>query len=159
MASRTKLTAFSVLNAMEAKMNLFYNQQLDYDLSEQDAIDCNPFQTGNCYDGGNHSQVLQYAKQTGIVNEICFPFINNSTNCIGKCSTPSQKVVIENYYAQSANNEELIKNALLAYGQMHVAFFLHSMCLVGYGEVKAGMTIDLNHSYGALVINSDSPFI
>jgi len=154
--------AYGVINAAEAKMNLYYNQHLDYTLSIQDALDCNPYSSPNynCYTGGYPEYVLKYLQNYGVVNETCFPFINDTTNCIGKCSNPLQKVKIESFYKVNSSILDSVKSALIKYGPMSANFFYHTMCLVGYGKVVEGMTLDLNNSYGGqLVIDSTSPYI
>lgn len=152
--------AFSVLNAVEARMNLYYNNHLDYDLSEQDAIDCNPYNPGNCYTGGYHVDILEYVKNYGAINESCFPYINDTTNCVGKCNNPGQKVVIENYYSISSSDQDNIKRELIKNGPMHVAVGGHSLCLVGFGKVTLGTILNLDGCWGGqITIDSTSPYL
>ncbi|NOY37154.1 MAG: hypothetical protein GXO83_06225 [Chlorobi bacterium] len=100
---------FGPINATEARMNLYYNQHLNYDLSEQDAMDCNPYNPGNCYVKGYTSLVLKYIKNFGVVDENCFPYINDTTQCSEKCTNPAHKIKIENYFNIYSPTEEEIE--------------------------------------------------
>ncbi len=58
--------AFATTGATEAMVNLYYNQLLNLDLSEQDLLSCSG--AGSC-DGGLPSLALDYIKTSGIVDE------------------------------------------------------------------------------------------
>ncbi len=66
------------LQATEAMVNLYYNQQLNLDLSEQDVLSCSG--GGSC-DGGYPSTAVNYITNTGIVDENTFPYQADDLAC------------------------------------------------------------------------------
>ncbi|MFO7616094.1 MAG: C1 family peptidase, partial [Bacteroidales bacterium] len=81
--------AFAVTGATEALVNLFYNQQLNLDLSEQDVLSCSG--AGSC-SGGLPSTSLTYITNTGIVDELAFPYKASDLPCSNKSATPAQLI-------------------------------------------------------------------
>lgn len=127
---------FSPVNAVEARMNLYYNQHLDYNLSEHEAMECNPYSNRTCYNGGFVSQVLRYIRDYGIVNESCFPYINDTCSCSKKCTVPEQKVQIVGYQKYYYSNDiDSLRKQLIEKGPMTFAYDGHATCLVGYGTI------------------------
>lgn len=61
---------FAAAGATEAMTNLYFNQQLNLDLSEQDLLSCS--NGGDCI-GGLPSYALDYIMNTGIIDENAFP--------------------------------------------------------------------------------------
>jgi len=82
--------AFAATGATEAVTNLYYNQHLDLDLAEQDALSCS--HAGNCEEGGFAYQALDYFHTTGIVDESCFPYTATDQSCRKKCLSPSIQI-------------------------------------------------------------------
>ena len=79
--------AFSALGALEAYINLYYNQILNYDLSEEELISCiNSFDCQN--HGMNQGTALTYVQNNGIVTESCFRYVGYEKNCNEKCQNP-----------------------------------------------------------------------
>ncbi len=68
-------------------MNLYFNQHLDLDLAEQDALSCGS--SGSCK-GGSHGSTLDYYTNTGVVAEVFFPSPAIDANgCdFGQCDFP-----------------------------------------------------------------------
>lgn len=149
---------FSVTNSIEAKMNLYYNQHLDYNLSEQEIMECSPYSNMTCYTGGSPTNTAKYIKDFGVVNESCFPYINDTSSCSDKCNSPESRVKIADYQSYSYD-EEGLKGILIANGPMNACFGGHSMCLVGYGIIREGMSIDAGNGYAPFVVEPGNPYI
>jgi hypothetical protein len=70
---------FAGTGVTEALSNLYFNQHINLDLSEQDAISC----CGSCW--GSPARALEYIKTTGVVQETCFPYTaSRTTPCSDK---------------------------------------------------------------------------
>lgn len=124
--------AFSSAGAIEANINLFYNQHLDFDLSEQDLVSCS--NAGSC-SGGNPVKAIDYAKDYGIVQESCFPYQATNLNCQNKCSDYRQKLfkISSNYKFYSPTVDQL-KRLIIENGAINtnVSQWSHAMALIGY---------------------------
>ncbi len=154
--------AFSCKYALEAIVNLYYNQQLNKELSVQDIISCS---NGGTWDEGGYPKVaLNYIKNVGIVNEDCFPFTPcYQAPCTDKCNNPDEIISIEDF-SNKINGEVSVKEALINKGPLVgiIGPWGHAMNLVGYGVVKSGdLILDGNESYTntEIYVEEDSPDI
>jgi PKD repeat protein/C1A family cysteine protease len=147
--------AFSAVGATEAVANLYYNQHLDVDfgldLSEQDILSCSG--GGNCSDGGYPVKALDYTKNTGVVDEACFPYTASDQPCGNKCSNPTEIIKINGRdYLRPLDGEENIKRNLISQGPLTFGIYSwrHGLVLVGYEKDFAdGKTVwILKNSYG-----------
>ena len=68
---------FAVTGATEALVNLYYNQHINLNLAEQNAVSC---VIGECSSGWMPSDVLNYYTNTEVVDEACFPYMTNSSD-------------------------------------------------------------------------------
>ncbi len=82
---------FSTLGSLESTINLYYNQQVDFDLSEQQQISCNPMVS--CA-GGWPFDVVSYIKNNYVVEEACYPYISGDGNCYDVCNNPDTKISV-----------------------------------------------------------------
>ncbi|MCD6549616.1 right-handed parallel beta-helix repeat-containing protein, partial [Candidatus Micrarchaeota archaeon] len=82
--------AFGTIGALEAHINLYYNQHIDVDLSEQDLVSC--IGAGGCYGGWPPDTALDYIQETGVVDEECFPYSAWDEPCDDKCDDWSSRV-------------------------------------------------------------------
>lgn len=73
--------AFAGVSTTEAAINLYYNQPLNIDLSEQDSVCRHP---GSCQNGGYLYDTLNELRTTGLVSETCYPYTGTEA-CGGKC--------------------------------------------------------------------------
>lgn len=142
--------AFGSLSALEVHANLYYNQLLDLDLSEQELGSCT---TGSLHTGGNAYTAYRYILNNGVSNEGCFPFVNNENiPCSDKCTSPDYTVNILSY-SSSNTNESTLKNLLINHGpiasSINNGWIRHAMCLCGYGTIYAGTQIEYVPSYGS----------
>ena len=141
--------AFGTIGAFEAFINLWYNQHLDVDLSEQSLINCqnDPRVYDNqCIEGD--ACILQ---NIGAVDEICVPYVGDQGICESGCANYQDKVwknydhrtyITESWaqYSQrripinKSTGDEKIKEGLIQHGPMKIdgVISAHSMVLVGY---------------------------
>ncbi|MCY1720406.1 PKD domain-containing protein [Prolixibacteraceae bacterium Z1-6] len=133
--------AFAATGATEAMTNLYYNQQLNLDLSEQDLVSCSG--AGDCV-SGYPAYALDYIQNNGIVDEATFPYSASDLSCAEKGNNPQETIKIggrinfgTNEYPKTEDvlKDMLIKMGPLSSGQINWA---HAMVLVGYKEVKEG---------------------
>lgn len=162
--------AFAACATVEAKMNLQFNQLLEYDLSEQELGSCT---SGKLFTliieqradgtndtirgGGNASQAFNHMKRNGIVTEGCMPFQNNEyVPCDSKCDNPTDLITIEKYTNKSKlysfYDQDTLKHYLINYGPfygaVHNGWLGHAMCLCGYGTLQIGDSV-MNLAQGA----------
>lgn len=151
--------AFAACATVEAKINLQFNQLLEYDLSEQELGSCT---TGNLFlkqitkgadgkfdtihGGGYASQAFEHMKLNGIVTEECMPFQNNEyVPCNNKCDIPTDVITIDQYKYRTSHNQDTLKHYLINhgpfYGTVHNKWLGHAMCLCGYGTLQVGDSV------------------
>ncbi len=140
--------AFAATGATELLVNLYYNQHLDLDLSEQDLLSCSG--GGSC-DGGSFPIADDYIISSGIVNEGCFSYSALPLPCEHKCNNPAEIIKIDStsYYALTFEDEiksEIIKGATVG----SVWSWKHAMALAGYKVLGEG---DLVYSDYEVLIN------
>jgi hypothetical protein len=124
--------AFSPVHATEALVNLYFNQHLDLDLSEQDAASCSGGNMG-CCDGGYIHRALDHIIYTGVVNETCFPYSSSCESCGNKCGDPKDWIKIGGRRYPGYSDEDL-KRAVIDYGPITCGInsWWHFMVLVGF---------------------------
>lgn len=125
--------AFSPVAAVEAVINLYYNQHLNLDLSEQDAISCSGAK-------GFTGKVFTYIADTGIVNETCFPYVDENAPCNKCVEWENQAWKIQGIIEYSPNNTFNIKKTLVEKGPVSFCFNIipHCAAVAGFGEITAG---------------------
>jgi hypothetical protein len=144
--------AHSALGATEALTNLYFNQHIDADLSEQELVSCSG--AGSCRYGGYTGLALAYVQSHGVVDEACFPESGVDEPCGNCCTSPHERVVVAGYDGISpGSGEENIKRKLIASGPLPfgISSWWHAMVLAGYDRDPAtGETIwILKNSWGA----------
>ncbi|MBU1976277.1 MAG: right-handed parallel beta-helix repeat-containing protein [Nanoarchaeota archaeon] len=103
--------AFAATGATELAANLYFNQHIDFNMAEQDALSCSG--AGSCA-GGWPWRTLDYYTTTGVVNEGCFPYTATNNNCANKCSNPSEKLWVAGrvpFYG--SQGEEVLKGHIV----------------------------------------------
>lgn len=155
--------AFSVQYATEALVNLYFNRQLNDELSVQDILSCS--NVGSWNGGGSTYHAMRYVSNEGIVADECFPFVPRvSVPCDNKCSNPVELVKIGNMYNPYCG-EVMIKENIITKGLVvaSVKSWGHAMCMVGFGVVKAGDPILYGNYHGTTIqdiyVDEDSPDI
>lgn len=136
-------SAFSAVAALEAMANLYYNQSLNYDLSEQEAACCNGYNHPDLYYWGMPvDSPIVYIVRSGVCDEVSYPFLDiPSQSCRSNEITP-QNIVKPAGYDSITGNWDAVKEAIInkgvlisGYGDNYGG---HAMALVGYGTVEGG---------------------
>ncbi len=133
--------AFAATGAVEAVTNLYYNQQLNLDLSEQDLLSCSG--AGDCI-GGSPARALDYIANEGIVDEASFIYTSNDVDCNEKMSNPMERMRISGRidfgFSPYEKNEDNLKSMIINLGPLSSGLYdwNHAMVLVGYKVVKEG---------------------
>lgn len=133
--------AFAAVGAVEAYTNLYYNRNINPNLSEQEIITCTNIGCNGAYD----TTALIYIKNNGIVNELCFPYMSNSNV---RCEEPDTLLFINNY-ASISNTNNAIKQALFKNPlTISVRPWSHAMVVAGYKTINEGDLIYLGNQSG-----------
>jgi hypothetical protein len=124
---------FAPLGAVEGLVNLYYNQHIDVDLSEQHVLSCDADSAhwyintygdsvyyDPCQNGGSVNTTLSFVKNTGVVNENCYTWQYGETSCNspGTCSNPDFQIKISNtnYIGVSNYSNDQLKQLILEKG-------------------------------------------
>lgn len=131
---------FAGCGVTEAMTNLYFNQHIDLDLAEQDAVSC----CSSCW--GSPWAALNYIKTTGVVQESCFPYTQSRTTpCSDKlCSTNLTKITGVSKFDYST--KEKLKKMIVEDGPLSGTICpsgCHAMTLVGFGVVEEGDCIGI----------------
>jgi PKD repeat protein len=133
--------AFAATGATEALTNLFFNQHLNLNLSEQDVLSCSG--AGSC-SGGYPSIALNYITSTGVVDEATFPYTATDQPCSNKGDNPSQLIKIGGKIdfgsSQYPRTEDDLKRMIIERGPLSGGLYdwSHAMVLPGYMVVEEG---------------------
>jgi C1A family cysteine protease len=139
--------AFGSVGATEGMINLYFNQHINADLSEQDLVSCD-IQNDGC-NGGNDDRALFYIYINGIVNETCFPYKASNVNCSNKCVTNQVWKIGDN--RGTGYGDERVKKGLVFYGTgtLHVSSWRHVVTAVGYNTTGGKLYIIYKNSWGS----------
>lgn len=157
--------SFATTGATEAMTNLFYNQLLNLDLSEQDLVSCSG--AGDCT-SGLPSSALDYIQNTGIIDEVTFPYSASDQPCADKGNNPQETIKISGRVdfgaAAYPKTEDVLKDLLIKRGPLSGGLrdWAHAMVLVGYKVVKEGDLFyyrDLNWSRYWKTVEAGDPLI
>lgn len=133
--------AFAATGATEAQVNLYYNQPLNMDLSEQMLLSCSG--AGTCT-GGFPSMALDYVKSTGIIDEAAFPYTATEQLCANQLSNQTDQIKISGRvnFGSTAYpaTEDNLKMMIIKFGPLSGGLldWSHAMTLVGWQVVKEG---------------------
>ena len=130
--------AFGTTAATELLVNLYYNRQLDYDLSEQNIISCTE---GTCTEGGEPGSALVYARDVGIVLEDCFPYTASDQDSSGLCSNPLERFKIDHWTADdlfSYSVDDQKRKIINGAAAVSITPWKHFMQAVGYKVLEEG---------------------
>lgn len=126
--------AHAAVGVLEAYINLYYNDTLNYDLSEKEIISCSPYI-------GYEQYAYDYIKSFGIVDEDCFQFIGCRGDCNLKCPNPYERVFIEDYGNYVTIEDSMKQQLFKAPITIGLSTWVHSMAMAGYKTIIAGDTI------------------
>ena len=146
-------SAFSAVSCTEALVNLYLNNIVSLDLSEQEAASCNNHTVGSSINFYKYGMPiispLKYIRDVGVCDESSYPFVDDSLArfCHSDQIIPHDIVAIDsissNLKYPLPTNEERIKEALIKNGPLSSGIYAtdgpnHAMALIGYGTVKEG---------------------
>ena len=140
--------AFASIGVTEALVNLYFNQKIDLDLSEQEIISCS--NTGDYLTGGYGDQALEWIANHGVSEEEAFPYSLTNEPC-ENMGIYNELITINEVpfvYDYTINNNDSVKKALIMYGPLLSGYRFdnndHAMPLVGYNTIHLG---DIIHFY------------
>ncbi len=140
--------AFSAVGTVESLVNLYFNKQIHYDLSEQQVISC----AYGFAEPWDLEGALKYMRDYYVVDEYCYPYIADNGNCNGLCENPTDRVSFENYNYVSSESE--LKASLILHGPLATKMYEwpHVLVCVGWGTINVGDYIDIS---GGLIQPND----
>lgn len=152
--------AFSVLYSVESIVNLYFNRQINDELSVQNLISCID---GVEWNVGYHTyKALDYAITNGIVDDDCLGYRSWYIRpCEDMCENPIERVFI-NGRSNRFSGEINVKTYLITKGPIVTELWpwRHAMSMVGFGVVKAGDPVLYGtHTGHDFVVEEDSPDI
>lgn len=160
--SCTSCWAFAPISAAENVINLYFNQHIDYDLSEQEILSCS--NAGDCQNGGFMTNALNYFINNGVVLEDCFPYVYSKIPCDNICSNPIEHVSFNN--ATHINSGmDVIKQAIINNGSIciRVANLWHYMAICGFKLLNIGDVVYNGTGtalpYSNITIEANSPYV
>jgi C1A family cysteine protease len=147
--------AFSLVGNLESRINLFYNNNFNLDLSEQMLVDCQSWPYPNSSATFGSCVYYSYCKNKyeGIADEACNPYVERQSFNLDDCSLsnicndwvdriwkPEDYLFIYNFEGELVDeiiSKENLKKHLILNGTMDVAVnsISHAMVLVGYENV------------------------
>lgn len=151
--------AFATLGAMESYINLYYNRNIDYDLSEEELISC----SGHGCDGVQTlDSAYMYISENGIVEESYFPYVEYEQNCNVKC--PPERLSIDSYEFVNGiyfGNERMKQQLFKFPVALGHVLWGHAITVAGYRVVEAGDSVYVVVSEIAvpLIVDNNSPYI
>jgi hypothetical protein len=128
--------AHSALGATEALANLYFNQHVDVDLSEQVLVSCGG--AGGC-SGGNSGAALSYVVRVGVVDEACFPESGTDERC-NVCPAPRDRVLPAGFESiVPSDGEDNIKRQLITSGHYRLVLQVGGMrwCWRGMRKIRS----------------------
>ena len=160
-------TAFAVVGMIEALTNLYFNNKMDINLSEQDLLDYIP-------QGVRHNTrpKMQYAVNYGVIDENTIPYqgVDNQV-FTGNRPYGNENVKISGFCELNPEDipEDTIKKNLIKYGPAVSGYYYrknngslggHAMTLIGYDKTQCGgqyMYINSNGYTSTMTIPANSP--
>ena len=145
--------AFAICGMLEAKANLFYNRDLDLDLSEQDIVQNYAREGYSNIDyiytyGMNRSNAMNCVVNYGIVDEICTPFVDSVLYEIPDRNINSEMLFINNFNSIYTPKNQIgnVKKTIIDKGPVISGLTRcgvnHAMTLVGFHKIQAGDTVN-----------------
>lgn len=147
--------AFAINSALEGVANLYYNSNINLDLSEMDIVYnyslYNNQSIHSIYNYGmNTSRVVTMVGTQGVIDEYSLPFIDSVVTNIPSRPEGTEHLRFSSYkkiYSPGANQDET-KRLLIKYGPMVGGISNvfggsngHAMALVGYKKLQAGDSV------------------
>ena len=134
--------AFSAIGALESVTNLYFNQLLNLDLSEQELVACSNV-------NNNERLALIWIRDNGIIDEISYPYQPDDTICDApdnylECvSIQSIGALFFQHFYPDSIKKHLIENGPQATSYHITSSLGHAVVLVGYGVMHEGDTLEI----------------
>lgn len=129
--------AFGTLGAIEAVVQIEFDEIFDCDLSEAHLFYCG---SGSCAHGWDRQSAADFVEDIGVVDELCFPYTPMQTDCDEKASNWYQRILTIDKTG-SVRGIAAIKEALIKYGPVVVGFEVYE----DFGSYNGGI---YEHVYG-----------
>lgn len=151
--------AFSTIGTFEAYINLYYNSNLNYNLSEQELISC--ANIAPCEHGGYPNFALEYIRDYGIVPEDCFSYTATTNSCENKCDDPSDILFLQSCRYIYGIDEDSTKRMLFRSPLVfEMDSWPHDVVLTGYNQLESGeYFFTSSNKLDSITISSDSPLV
>jgi len=154
---------FAPIGSLEAVINLYFNQHLDYNISEQHLADCfNVYSpTSDCINGGKTDSLDNFINTQNylFVDESNFGWNDSMTGYCCDISTATFKIDI-NEMITIGDSENEVKRALVIYGPLSAKpKSNHIATLVGYKQIQAFDTLNINYGWRVEVDTINHLFI
>jgi len=140
--------AFGTLGAFEAVVQIELNEIFDCDLSEAHLFFCGG---GSCDSGWRLSKAASFIKNTGVADELCFPYSPRDMECDEKDSNWKQRIVKVDYSAAVLNPSN-IKEALINYGPLLTGFDVYEDFSSYNGGVYEHVWGDLRAGHAVAIV-------
>ena len=149
--------AFATTACLESMYKLYFNNNTNIDLSEQEAACCSYSNYRNTFtDGGHVDTVFNYMQNHGICDEYAYPFDSTSYQPCFSDTVTSNEIVSISGRSKLMHNEydDSIKNWLINYGPLVSGYWWpasdmgHAMLMVGYDTIRFNDIIRIHHSFG-----------
>ncbi|MBN1280242.1 MAG: choice-of-anchor D domain-containing protein [Candidatus Thermoplasmatota archaeon] len=160
--------AHSAVGVVEAMINLYYNQHLDYELSEQEFVTNSNIGTCSGAGASCFKTTLEYVEDPGIIEEEYFPYVANNSGgpytwdpIIHPRIRGSGSVAATSYAGYS--EEDALKKLCIEHGPFHAGWSGgaqsgHAMACVGYGVIEIGMFI-VEQAYWPICVEYLHPWL
>jgi len=139
--------SFGTTAQVEALANLYYNNHLDLDLSEQYPV-CqeyleyvsNGYQQ-NPFEGFRPDSALDHYRNEGVPYEYCWPYTARPDGCEPSCPEPMDRVGINSYIKHENIGVEDLRHLIMDHGPVSASgipsqeWISHDMLLVGWGTI------------------------
>jgi len=125
--------AFATNAVLESYINLYYNQLVNEDLSEQELVSDCCTDCGSCSGGLPSNALLYYIETNGVVTESCFPYEAQNSAC-NLCPNHDDVTWIFNSEERIFQEQQYIKTFLVTNGPlpMIIDTWNHAVALSGY---------------------------
>lgn len=145
--------AFSAVGAVESVTNLYFNQKLDLDLSEQELVSCSRDTIISHLVGSSSHNALQWITNNGVIDENAFPFNKlDSLPCSEKSDDYSECLSIAGF-RRVRQVPDSLRKYLIHNGPMTISYRVsenmgHAVVLTGFDKLKVGDGVKIPSSSG-----------
>jgi len=153
---------YAPLASLEAVSNLYFNFPYNYDLSEQQVLECDEYDTNECI-YGDVSNTNAYISTSGVIDEEHYPRREKEL-CINNPNA-EYRIKAQGFNYVNPHKSDDIKIALIKNGPLntwHGNYYAgenHFMSLIGFGKCELGDTIQSYPAGNYFVIDESSVYI